>query len=274
MRGGFSSGARLIEFDTLDSTSLEGKRRAGQGERGPVWILAARQTAGYGRRGAAWRQAPGDVAASFLFELGARVGNPGEISFVAGLAVAETISEIAPAAAPRLKWPNDVIAGEGKIAGVLLELVGAENPVVVMGVGVNIVSKPTGLDYPTARLLDFLGNERRARAPDTENAAGNEAACPNDLTGASFGRNEFLRSLDAAFNRRLALWRKDGFAPVRTAWLDRAAGLGQKIRVRLPHEIIEGIFKDLDQSGALVLDCGGARRFFSAGAALPGLEGT
>lgn len=249
MAARLSSGAAIEFYETLDSTSAEAKRRVAQGARGPLWIVALEQTAGYGRRGSAWKQAPGDVAATFLFDPRMAAERLGELSFVAALAAAEALAAAAPRTPFRLKWPNDILASGGKIAGLLLELVeapgGGVGPLVAFGAGVNIVTKPEGADYPTARLLDFLG----AAAPPS----------PAD----------FVRGLDAALERWLQIWRGDGFSPIRAAWLENAAGIGEKIRVRLPVETVEGVFADLDQTGALVLDCETGRRLIAAGAVLP-----
>lgn len=246
MNGRLASGATISFFETLDSTSLEAKRRAADGARGPLWIITLEQTAGYGRRGSEWRQAAGDVAATFLFDPRARTEALGELSFVASLAVADAVARYAPHAALALKWPNDVLVDGGKIAGILLELIDQKaGPLIALGIGVNIVSKPEGLDYPTARLIDHLGG---APAPPPK---------------------AFVIALDEAFERLIAAWRRDGFEPVRRAWLEKAARLGEKIRVRLPNEVIEGVFQDLDQTGALVLECDGVRRLISAGAVFP-----
>lgn len=238
------SGARVDIFDTLDSTSLEAKRRAAMGEAGPIWLLAHRQTAGYGRRGSEWRQRDGDFSATFLFRPTGKPEVLPQLSFVAALAVADAISRFAPKAQLSIKWPNDVLSDGAKIAGVLLELV-ASPPLIALGVGVNIVSSPTGLDYPTARLIDLM-------AP---------SAPPRPVA--------FLETLDEVFNAWRRRWEKDGFEPVRSEWLSRADKLGKAIRVQLPSEVIEGVFQDLDLDGALILDCDGVRRSVAAGAVLP-----
>lgn len=242
MRERFSSGAALALFETLDSTSLEARRRADAGARGPIWILALEQTAGYGRRGSGWEQAPGDVAATFLFDPGAPVEKLGQLSFVAALAVADAVRRFAPRAPIALKWPNDVLVGGGKIAGILLELLKPEGGgLIALGVGLNIVTRPVLAEYPTARLLDFLEGQP---APSPE---------------------AFVHVLDETLHHWRGAWKSGGFQPIRDAWLAAAAGKGEKIRVRLPQETIEGVFADLDSTGALVLDCESGRRTVAAG---------
>lgn len=235
--------SRIEVFPTLDSTSLEAKRRAGLGEAGPLWIVALKQTAGYGRRGAEWLQEEGDIAATFLFRAEALADRLPQLSFVAALALVEAIGRFAPRAPLALKWPNDVLANGAKIAGLLLELVG-ETPLVALGAGVNIVSAPTGMAYPTARLIDFM-----TEAPPAPRA--------------------FVEALDETFAFRRRQWASEGFAPIRADWLDRAAGRGQSMRVNTPGGVMEGVFEDLDLSGALILNSNGERRAVAAGAVLP-----
>ncbi len=238
------SGAGLALFETLDSTSLEAKRRAAAGARGSQWIVALEQTAGYGRRGARWEQRTGDVAATLLFESTGPPETLGQLSFVAALAVADSLDGFAPNAPLALKWPNDVLAGGGKIAGVLLELIDAKpRPLIAIGIGVNIVSKPDAVLYPTARVLDFADQ------------------APSPV--------EFVERLDGDLAHWMSIWTARGFNHIRSAWLAKAAGLGAPIRVQLPHETIDGVFLDLAQDGALVLDCEGKRRLIAAGAVLP-----
>lgn len=235
--------SRIEVFPTLDSTSLEANRRAALAEGGPLWIVALRQTAGYGRRGTAWMQAEGDIAATFLFRAGAPQARLPELSFVAALAVADAVRRFAPRAALSFKWPNDLLAGGAKIAGLLLELIG-DAPLVALGCGVNVVSAPRGLAYPTARLLDFV-----------------DAAPP--------APREFVEALDEAFAFRRRQWSDEGFGPIRAEWLDRAEGLGRPVRVETPAGLVEGVFEDLDLSGAIILNSDGERRVIAAGAVLP-----
>lgn len=240
------SGARLEIFERLDSTSLEARRRASAGRRESAFIVALEQTSGYGRRGTAWLQQPGDFAGTLVFEDASPIDTLGQLSFVAGLAGADAIAGAAPEADPRLKWPNDILVGGGKIAGILIELLEARPGVpalLALGLGVNVVSKPDGLDYPAARLVDLTDRP---------------APSPVDLAAA----------FDRAFDRWRRLWRHHGFGQIRVAWMDRAAHLGERIVIRLPDGEATGRFADLDPAGALILDCGGKRRSIAAGAIL------
>jgi BirA family biotin operon repressor/biotin-[acetyl-CoA-carboxylase] ligase len=161
-----------------------------------------------------------------------------QLSFVAGLALADALGHHAPeGTAIRLKWPNDVLIGRAKVAGILLESVGTG---VIIGTGVNIASYPADTPYP-ATSLDAQGF-----APTT----------PRALLGA------YLAALDRWFRH----WCASGFAPLRTAWCARSLGLGEEIRLRLEREDLRGRFVDVTATGSLLLDLGaGGRREIAAG---------
>jgi len=211
------------------------------GEQGPLWIVARRQSAGYGRRAREWRHDVGDFAGTLLFRPAAQPALFGQISFITALAVAETIAALVRDDSVTVKWPNDVLIHGGKAAGVLLEHIGPKDkPLLAVGIGINVISKPGNLDYPAARLMDHMGT-------------------PAPLAAA------LAASIDARFWTLIDLWMRDGFAPIRTAWLAKAAGLGKAITVRMPNEEISGIFDDIDETGGLVLRFNGATRIISAG---------
>lgn len=232
----FSSGAAVYQFDTLDSTMLEAKRRADAGVRGPCWIIALRQTAAYGRRQRAWEQHPGDLAATLLIDPEAPLDRFGQLSFVTALAVANALGSYAPPERVALKWPNDVLIDQKKCVGILLENLGG---VLAIGIGVNIVTAPDDLPYPAARLMDVT---------DTPPA-------PQDLA----------RTIDGCFFDLFRQWRENGFAPIREGWLARAAGLGEEITVRLPNEEFSGNFEGLDDEGGLIVGSSAGRRTVAAG---------
>jgi BirA family biotin operon repressor/biotin-[acetyl-CoA-carboxylase] ligase len=242
MEAGWPQGVRRVALDTVDSTNEEARRRAEAGEDGPLWIMAHRQTAGRGRRGRAWSGPSGNLAATCLMRPDGGPAQAALHSFAACLAVADLFEALAPGVPVALKWPNDALLNGRKAAGVLLEGSGTGQGVawLAVGIGVNLASHPD--PEPEAWPPTSIAAET-GRAPDPEAA---------------------LAVLAAAFARWADLLATQGFAPLRAAWLARAARLGQKVVARLPRETVEGIFADLDASGALVLSQGGRLRHIQA----------
>lgn len=210
-------------FDGLDSTNEEARRLAISDERGPLWIMAHEQTAGRGRRGRAWVSERGNLFATLLIQ--AEAARAAELAFAASLAVGETLSAYAPCCPVALKWPNDVLLEGRKAAGILLEAVGYD--MLAIGVGINLAHYPDGTEFPATCIA----------------SPGRPAPEPADALLRLAGRM-------AAWYE---IWRQQGFAPLREAWLSRAAGLGQAIRVRREQNELHGMFESLDSDGALLL---------------------
>ncbi|HEX5079921.1 MAG TPA: biotin--[acetyl-CoA-carboxylase] ligase, partial [Geminicoccaceae bacterium] len=216
-------GFRLCELDRVDSTNDEVRHRAAAGAEPGLVVLARRQTRGRGRHGRAWASPAGNLYASLLLQVDGPLATSAQLSFVAGLALAEARERHAPAGVlPRLKWPNDVLLGRAKVAGILLESAGVGSTGtadVIVGTGVNIVSCPRDTPYPATSLLE------QGFAP----------IAPRALLGT------YLAALD----RWLRRWREAGFGAVREAWCARGLGLGEQIRLRLAREELHGRFVDV-----------------------------
>ncbi len=230
------AGHRLIVHDTLDSTNSEALRLARACEQGPLWIVARQQTSGRGRRGREWVSATGNLAASLMFSAAVTPAVAATLGFVASLATLEACRALAPDVDLSLKWPNDVLAKGGKVAGLLLESeVQGDALAVVVGFGVNLASAPAGMPFP-ATSLSGLGHNAR---PD-----------------------EVFSALTDAWVALAGFWNNGrGFDAIRKAWLAQAGGIGQAISVRTGDRLESGIFETLDQEGRLVLrvDDGGTR---------------
>jgi BirA family biotin operon repressor/biotin-[acetyl-CoA-carboxylase] ligase len=219
-------GVRLLRYEVVDSTNSEAIRLAHKGERGPLWIAAGRQTAGRGRLGRTWVSDPGNVFATLLIETGARCLS--QIGFLMGIAAVDVIREYVSPDRVKLKWPNDILIDGRKSAGILVER--ASDRAAVVGIGIDLVHAP--VEFGAVSLRSCCGI-----APDPEAV----------LTGLANGMNAWLR-----------LWQDEGFAPVREAWLNRAAGVGEFIRATTPERVIDGVFLAIDRDGALLLrDSGG-----------------
>jgi BirA family transcriptional regulator, biotin operon repressor / biotin---[acetyl-CoA-carboxylase] ligase len=235
----------IVRLDTVDSTNAEALRRAGTGARGPLWIAARRQTAGRGRRGRPWLSAPGNLYATLLLTDPSPPAAAPQLGFVAGLALHDAAAATAPALAASLalKWPNDLLCKGRKIAGILIE--GEGNPIAAaIGIGVNCRGHPATAEYPAT---DFAAN------------------------GAAVAAEALLDALAAAMRVRLGHWNRGaGFAAIRAAWLDRADGLGDRLRVRLAERETTGCFETIDAAGRLMLRHGdGSLEAIAAGEVFP-----
>jgi BirA family biotin operon repressor/biotin-[acetyl-CoA-carboxylase] ligase len=198
------------------------------------WVITDRQTAGRGRRGRVWNDGSEAGGGNFMGSVLVKAtGQVQQLSFVAALTLHDGLSSLT-GQPPRftLKWPNDVLLDSTKCSGILLE---RQGEALVIGMGVNLAHHPDGTERPATSLA----------------AAGLAVPTPVEL----------LDELSAAFSHWRHIWARDGFAPIRTAWTARAAGVGARIVARLGNESPEGIFTGLADDGALLmqLDDGSTR---------------
>jgi BirA family biotin operon repressor/biotin-[acetyl-CoA-carboxylase] ligase len=236
-------GRRVLQ--TADSTMAEGARIA-PSLAGPEWVLALEQTAGHGRRGRAWASPKGNFFASLVLQPKEAPNQVALRSFVAALALRDAfVAATGRAEAFKLKWPNDVLLNGGKVAGILLESVGAGQGVthLIIGIGVNLVAAP-GADQvePGAVPPVSLLSE----------------------TGIRVSPEAFLDLLAVAYARYEQQFTTYGFAPVRTAWLQEAARLGETITARTTAETMTGRFETIDDTGNLILTTAKGQRAIPA----------
>ncbi len=228
-------GYGLHVLQEVDSTLNEAARIAPTAT-GPVWIMAHSQTAARGRRGRAWANPKGNLAATLLLR---PEGSPDQAalrSFVSALALYDAcVAVTGRAEGLSLKWPNDVLLNGGKLAGILLESTGQGRGVshLAVGIGVNLTEAP-GADKvePNALRPVSLLSE----------------------TGASVMPEDFLTELAVAYARYEVQFTTYGFDPIRTAWLSRAARLGEVITARTVTSETIGTFETVDAGGNLVLN--------------------
>jgi BirA family biotin operon repressor/biotin-[acetyl-CoA-carboxylase] ligase len=242
--GAAAAGVGLIACDTVASTNAEALAYARAGEKGPLWITARAQNAGRGRRGRAWVSEPGNLFATLLLTDPAPPEQAPQLSFVAALATHDAIARLAPALASRLafKWPNDVLCGGAKLAGILIEAEGTRPLIVAVGIGVNCGHHPDGTDYGATDLA---------------------------AEGASVTPEQLFTALSGAMMVRLREW-SGGFGLIRTEWLRRAGTPGTPLRVRVGARDFTGRFEALDEAGRLVVRLpDGATETIAAGEVFP-----
>ncbi|QDB99925.1 biotin--[acetyl-CoA-carboxylase] ligase [Mesorhizobium sp. 8] len=251
-----AEGFRLEAHEVVGSTNALALDRARAGDPGRLWIVSKRQESGRGRRGRVWATPQGNLAATLLVVIDGDLKSAATLGFVAGLALADALDAVVPrgriavgldgAGSGRnrfeLKWPNDVLASGAKLAGILLEsaLLGEGRFAVAVGIGVNVVAHPDDLPYP-ATSLAALGS-----------------SCDAEIL--------FLALSDAwSVNERL--WNGgNGLSVVRRRWLERAAGLGGEVAVRIDGNVVRGTFETIDEDCRFVIrDESGARLTIAAG---------
>ena len=228
-------------LDEVDSTMAEAARIAPT-LNGPTWILALRQTAGRARRGRDWVDPAGNFAATLVMQVNDPPATVALRSFVASLALFDALVAVTGRAESfALKWPNDVLLNGGKLAGILLENLGTGH--LSIGIGVNLATAPK-IENPEPQALTPV-----ALASDT---------------GVLISPAECLVQLARAY----AIWEQRfstyGFAPIRQAWLERAARLGEVITARTGTDEFTGTFETIDETGQLILSTAGGRKAIPA----------
>jgi BirA family biotin operon repressor/biotin-[acetyl-CoA-carboxylase] ligase len=196
-------------------------------------ILADRQTAGRGRRGRTWSSPAGvGLYTSILLRPPERPARTPLLTLVAGLAVAEATGEIAGVCA-RLKWPNDILVGGRKAAGILAEMSTTDEKVscVVVGVGINVNHGPEDLpegQYPPAGSLAME-------------------------TGRRIPRGELAAAIYNALDRWYEVFCRGQYASILAAGRERSATLGRSVDVLSDEGQWRGLAVDLDTDGALLV---------------------
>ena len=236
--------ANVEVVEEAGSTNADLLARAHRGAPEGLVLVAEHQSAGRGRLDRAWQSPPG---AGLTFSVLLRPGPvPAErwpwLPLLAGVAVA---AGVAAAGGPRcgLKWPNDVLVGERKVGGLLVERAEtASGTAAVVGIGLNVTTRPEELPVPTATSL------RAAGMADPDRAA---------LLGAV---------LTVLHDRYLA-WRGPSGAPgLPEEYRARCVTLGRRVEVLLPAGAsVQGTATDVDEGGGLVLATDGGPRVVTAG---------
>lgn len=189
------------------------------------WLVADRQTAGRGRQGRQWFDGAGNFMGSTIARPGPHDPPAPTLALMAGLALYEAVAPLlADPAALSLKWPNDLLIGRAKLAGILLE---REGETVIVGIGVNLVAAPLVEGRDTIA-LSALGP-----APD---------------------RDDFAAALALSFDRELDRWRSVGIEPLLRRWQAVAHPAGTPLTVHEPGgETVSGTYSGLSSDGSLLL---------------------
>lgn len=240
----------LLTYEEVDSTNEEAKRLALGGGAHGAFLWSLRQTNGKGRKGREWISHDGNLFVSVLLQPGCNFDRMPQLSYVAAMAAHQTIHPLlSEEDQPKLrfKWPNDLLFDEQKLAGILLESIettdeldGSRQRWAIVGLGMNIESCPDQLEYP-ATYLKELGLE---------------------LVSAKIILSRFIHHFIHCYSQ----WQKEGFRPVREAWMQHCLHHDQFMSVKVGDQQIHGQFDRLDSRGNLVLkDKNGEEQAIAAG---------
>jgi BirA family biotin operon repressor/biotin-[acetyl-CoA-carboxylase] ligase len=230
-------------FEEIDSTMLEARRRAERGEIASAWLIARIQTAGRGRRGRTWLSYSGNLMTTYYCVADRPLSDVALLGFAAGVAIAETFKAMGVNDVT-LKWPNDVLIGGAKAAGILIDSGTLPGGAAWVGLafGINLANAPDAIDQPTRCLRDVLPPDAAVPAPEV-----------------------FLTTLRPRLEGWAVRTQNEGFEPLRRAWLTLAHGVGAKARVAQGAETLEGRVVGISPRGELELDTAEGRRLVAAG---------
>jgi BirA family biotin operon repressor/biotin-[acetyl-CoA-carboxylase] ligase len=215
---------RIAETGSTNA-DLAAAVRAGDRVAEGDWLVADRQTAGRGRQGRQWFDSTGNFMGSTVVRPGPHDPPATTLALMAALAVYEAVAPLLPdPAVLSLKWPNDLLVGRAKLAGILLE---REGETVIVGIGVNLAAAPRIEERETVAL---------------------------SALGPAPTRDDFAVALARAFDRELERWRSHGAEPLLRRWQAVAHGLGTTLSVHEPGgATVKGVYCGLSSDGSLLL---------------------
>ena len=228
--------------ESLDSTNAEALREISGGVQAPFVILAEQQSAGRGRRGRKWISPFAEnIYYSLVLRIDGGMRQLEGLSLIVGLAVLSSLREFGSCDAG-LKWPNDVLVGNKKIAGILLELVGDPADVchVVIGIGINV-------NMMVASDVDQSWTSVRLEA------------------GQAINRNELIVALGRNLQGYLIRHEAEGFAAIQAEWESSHLWQGREVTLIAGTHTVDGVVAGVDQQGALRLNVAGQEKVFSGG---------
>ncbi|MFJ7146602.1 bifunctional biotin--[acetyl-CoA-carboxylase] ligase/biotin operon repressor BirA [Pseudomonas protegens] len=238
-----SSGAWDVRiFDSVDSTNAEALRSIEGGSVAPFLVLAERQTAGRGRRGRKWVSPFAEnIYYSLVLRIDGGLRQLEGLSLVVGLAVMHTLREYGVPGAG-LKWPNDILVGQKKVAGILLELVGDPADVchVVLGIGINV-------NMQSAEEVDQEWTSVRLES------------------GKVIDRNQLVARLGEILVAYLERHRLNGFSAIQGEWEQGHLWQGRAVSLIAGVNKVDGVVLGIDRQGALRLSVEGEEKTYSGG---------
>jgi BirA family biotin operon repressor/biotin-[acetyl-CoA-carboxylase] ligase len=227
-------GKKIHLFETVDSTNTRAYEFALGGAREGEVVIAESQKKGRGRLGREWFSPPfSNLYLSVILRPKIPPHQASLITLMAAVATADAIRKFSDLD-PRIKWPNDVLLNDRKVAGLLNEIHSEADRIhfVILGIGVNL-----NMDAST------LSKEIRSRATSLKGEM-----------GQTISRKEFLKTLLEELEDWYEVFLEEGGTVILKAWRDRAQIQGKQVTVTSFGETLRGVAIDVDSDGALILE--------------------
>lgn len=224
-------GVSVCFYDECRSTNSLATEQGSLGFEQPTWFVASRQTDGRGRRGRTWASQNGNLFCSLLTHLDLPMSDLATLPYVVSLAVRDTFLELGCTPEQvQCKWPNDVLIGEKKSSGILIESSAGDRGLVdfvVIGIGLNLAHYPSDAQFP--------------------------ATCVNDELGETIATSKAFQVLAHRLKKRLAEWNPSNVSLLVREWVAVSWGLQQRREIRTAGETFMATLNGLDEKGGLEL---------------------
>jgi BirA family biotin operon repressor/biotin-[acetyl-CoA-carboxylase] ligase len=221
-------GKKILFFEEVDSTNNKAKQISLEENDGTV-VVSEKQTSGRGRRGREWHSPKGGIYISFILKPNISPEKAPQLTLVSSLALVETLNDMNNTLDAKIKWPNDVLIRGKKVSGILTELSADMEKInyIVVGVGVNLSTDSSNL-------------------PETGTSL--KLEMKKDVSVNLFLKS-FLEKYDLVYQKYL----NGDISQIIKLWKDNSDTLGKNVKIIGINETYEGLAKDIDENGALIL---------------------
>lgn len=220
---------KFLFHDSIESTNSEIKKNYHESNSETmIALISKKQINGKGRLKRKWISDEGDLTCSFLINKKFSIDELGKINVLISVSIIESLEELYPDIDFKLKWPNDIYLNEKKLGGILIEtrIVRKFTEIIIIGVGINFISKPVIENYETTRICDFSN--------------------VLNVKDCFFKISSFLI-------RNLNLFYKTNFNFYKKKWILRNKDQNNQIIIKKNDKFFSGLFIDLDDYGSLIL---------------------
>ena len=221
-------GKKILFFEEVDSTNNKAKQIALEEKEGTV-VISEMQTSGRGRRGREWYSPKGGIYVSFILKPNVSPEKASQLTLVSSLALVETLNAIDNNLDAKIKWPNDVLISGKKISGILTELSADMENInyIVVGVGINLNTEK--------EILPVNGTSLKIET--------------REEVSIKLFLKSFLEYYDLIYEEYL----NGGIDQIIERWKNNSDTLGKKVKIIGINETYDGLAKDIDENGALIL---------------------